>query len=169
MFDYQVSKQAHYEEACRRFATKHNIKQLSADAGMSAQVLRNKLNPDQPHRLTVEELLTLTDLTEDPTLIDGMLAQLHCQPCVPINELSSGKVAAYVLNATSEIGKVAAEAVADGAMTAARRGAIRESVNAGIRYMTLAGLAIQSRIHANPTMASTVDAITAIGASLGMS
>lgn len=41
MFDYQVSKQAHYEEACRRFATKHNIKQLSADAGMSAQVLRN--------------------------------------------------------------------------------------------------------------------------------
>ncbi len=53
MFDYQVSKQAHYEEACRRFATKHNIKQLSADVGMSAQVLRNKLNPDQPHRLTV--------------------------------------------------------------------------------------------------------------------
>lgn len=78
MFDYQVSKQAHYEEACRRFATKHNIKQLSADAGMSAQVLRNKLNPDQPHRLTVEELLTLTDLTEDPTLVDGLLAQLHC-------------------------------------------------------------------------------------------
>lgn len=169
MFDYKVSKQTHFADACRSFANKHNIKQLSADAGLSAQVLRNKLNPDQPHRLTVEELLVLTDLTEDPTLIDGMLAQLHCQPCVPINELSDCKLESYVLRATSEIGKVAAEAVANCSMTATRRGAIRESVNAGIRYMTLAGLAMQSRIHANPTMASTVDAITAVGASLGMS
>ncbi|CAH6302050.1 Phage regulatory protein CII (CP76) [Pantoea agglomerans] len=43
---------------------------------MRAQTLRNKLNPDQPHQLTVQEVLVLTDVT---TLIDGLLAQIQCQ------------------------------------------------------------------------------------------
>lgn len=70
MFDYQVSKHPHFDEACRAFALRHNLVQLAERAGMNVQILRNKLNPAQPHLLTAPEIWLLTDLTEDSTLVD---------------------------------------------------------------------------------------------------
>ena len=52
MFDYQVSKHPHFDEACRAFALRHNLVQLAERAGMNVLILRNKLNPAQPHLLT---------------------------------------------------------------------------------------------------------------------
>ncbi|KEY44604.1 tail length tape measure protein [Pantoea agglomerans] len=110
MFDFKTSTHNHYDDACRKFALTHSMVELSQRAGMKAQTLRNKLNPDQVHQLTVSELLLLTDLTEDATLIDGALAQLHCLPCVPVNELAKEKFPSYVLKATAEVGSMAASA-----------------------------------------------------------
>ncbi len=56
MFDYQVSKHPHFDEACRAFALRHNLVQLAERAGMNVQILRNKLNPAQPHLLTAPEI-----------------------------------------------------------------------------------------------------------------
>lgn len=70
MFDYQVSKHPHFDEACRAFALRHNLVRLAERAGMNVQILRNKLNPAQPHLLTAQEIWLLTDLTEDSTLVD---------------------------------------------------------------------------------------------------
>ncbi|EHI0531941.1 phage regulatory CII family protein [Escherichia coli] len=114
MFDYQVSKHPHFDEACRAFALRHNLVQLAERAGMNVQILRNKLNPAQPHLLTAPEIWLLTDLTEDSTLVDGFLAQIHCLPCVPINEVAKEKLSHYVMSATAEIGRVAAGAVSGG-------------------------------------------------------
>lgn len=111
MFDYQVSKHPHFDEACRAFTLRHNLVQLAERAGMNVQILRNKLNPAQPHLLTAPEIWLLTDLTEDSTLVDGFLAQIHCLPCVPINEVAKEKLPHYVMSATAEIGRVAAGAV----------------------------------------------------------
>ena len=111
IFDYQVSKHPHFDEACRAFALRHNLVQLAERAGMNVQILRNKLNPAQPHLLTAPEIWLLTDLTEDSTLVDGFLAQIHCLPCVPINEVAKEKLPHYVMSATAEIGRVAAGAV----------------------------------------------------------
>lgn len=72
MFDYQVSKHPHFDEACRAFALRHNLVQLAERAGMNVQILRNKLNPAQPHLLTAPEIWLLTDLTEDSTLVCGV-------------------------------------------------------------------------------------------------
>nr|WP_256127201.1 phage regulatory CII family protein [Escherichia coli] len=117
MFDYQVSKHPHFDEACRAFALRHNMVQLAERAGMNVQILRNKLNPAQPHLLTAPEIWLLTDLTEDSTLVDGFLAQIHCLPCVPINEVAKEKLPHYVMSATAEIGRVAAGAVDDAEWT----------------------------------------------------
>ncbi|HAH9644343.1 phage regulatory CII family protein [Escherichia coli] len=117
MFDYQVSKHPHFDEACRAFALRHNLVQLAERAGMNAQILRNKLNPAQPHLLTAPEIWLLTDLTEDSTLVDGFLAQIHCLPCVPINEVAKEKLPHYVMSATAEIGRVAAGAVTGGRLS----------------------------------------------------
>ena len=41
MFDYQVSKHPHFDEACRAFALRHNLVQLAERARMIRAVLKN--------------------------------------------------------------------------------------------------------------------------------
>lgn len=169
MFDFKTSTHNEYDDACRKFALTHNMTELAQRAGMKVQTLRNKLNPEQVHQLTVPEVLLLTDLTEDATLMDGMLAQLHCLPCVPVNEHAAEKFSAYVLNASAQVGALAASAANHSSITTSCRRGIVEAANTGIRCMMLAALTVQARIHSNPTIASTVDIAGAIGSSIGMS
>ncbi|HHQ8542407.1 TPA: phage regulatory CII family protein [Escherichia coli] len=159
MFDYQVSKHPHFDEACRAFALRHNLVQLAERAGMNVQILRNKLNPAQPHLLTAPEIWLLTDLTEDSTLVDGFLAQIHCLPCVPINEVAKEKLPHYVMSATAEIGRVAAGAVSGDVKTSAGRRDAISSINSVTRLMALAAVSLQARLQANPAMASAVDTV----------
>ncbi len=168
MFDFKTSTHNHYDDACRKFALTHSMAELAQRAGMKAQTLRNKLNPDQVHQLTVPELLLLTDLTEDATLIDGALAQLHCLPCVPVNEMAGENLPAYVLKATAEVGQLAAGVVSEEQLTASCRRGLVQNVHAGIRCLTLAALAVQARVHSNPALSGTADVLSGIGASMGM-
>ncbi|ELO3136799.1 phage regulatory CII family protein [Escherichia coli] len=168
MFDYQVSKHPHFDEACRAFALRHNLVQLAERAGMNVQILRNKLTPSQPHLLTAPEIWLLTDLTEDSTLVDGFLAQIHCLPCVPINEVAKEKLPHYVMSATAEIGRVAAGAVSGDVKTSAGRRDAISSINSVTRLMALAAVSLQARLQANPAMASAVDTVAGLGASFGL-
>ena len=168
MFDYRVSKHPHFEEACRAFALRHNMVKLAERAEMNVQTLRNKLNPEQPHQLTAPEIWLLTDLTEDPTLVDGFLAQINCLACVPVNEVASEKMPHYVLNATAEIGRVAAGAVSGEVKTTAGRRDVISSINSVTRLMALTAVSLQARLQANPAMASAVDTVTGLGASFGL-
>lgn len=168
MFDYRVSKHPHFDEACRAFALRHNMAKLAEPAGMNVQTLRNKLNPEQPHQLTPSEIWLLTDLTEDSTLVDGFLAQINCLPCVPVNDLAKDKLQSYIMRAMCELGELANGAISDERMTQTRRSNMIESVNAGIRMLSLSALALQARLQANPAMASAVDTMSGIGASFGL-
>lgn len=159
MFDYKISKHPHFDEACRAFALRHNMAKLAERAGMNVQTLRNKLNPDQPHQLTAPEIWLLTDLTEDSTLVDGFLAQIHCLPCVPINEVAKEKLPHYVMSATAEIGRVAAGAVSGDVKTSAGRRDAISSINSVTRLMALTAVSLQARLQANPAMASAVDTV----------
>lgn len=168
MFDFRVSKHSHFDEACRTFAQRHNMAKLAESAGMNVQTLRNKLNPDQPHQLTPPEIWLLTDLTEDSTLVDGFLAQIHCLPCVPLNEVAKEKLPHYVMSATAEIGRVAAGAVSGEVKTATGRRDAISSINSVTRLMALAAISMQARLQANPAMASAMDTVTGLGASFGI-
>lgn len=169
MFDFQVSKQPHFDNACRQFSARHNLRELSDSVGMNQQTLRNKLNPEQVHQLTAMDVVVLTDVTEDATLIDGLLAQMKCGPAVPVNEAKAERVAHYVLQATAEIGKVAAAAVSGKKMTPSCKSAFMENVNAGIRCLSLIGMSIHARVQSNPALANAVDALSGISASFGIS
>lgn len=168
MFDFQVSKQPHYSEACRAFALRHNLTDIANRSGINVQTLRNKLNPEQPHRLTIEDLMLLTDLTEDPTLVDGFLAQIHCLPCVPVNEVAKEKLPLYVMQATAQIGQVAANVASGSRLTHISRQVIIENANAGMRFLALTALAVDARLKSNPAMASAIDTMTGLGASFGL-
>lgn len=169
MFDYQVSIQPHFNNACQTFASRHNIRELADKLGMNQQTLRNKLNPDQVHQLTAMEIAAITDLTEDATLIDGLLAQMKCMPAVPVNEAKAERMTHYVLQATSEIGKVAAAAASGEKMTPSVKSAFMENINAGIRCLSLIGLSVHARVNSNPALANTVDVLSGIGVSFGLS
>lgn len=168
MFDFSVSTHSHFDEACRAFSAKHSIIQLAKKAGLNPQTISNKLNPEQVHQLTIREMLILTDLTEDSTLVDGMLAQLQCLPCVPINEVAQENLPAYVLKATAEVGQLAAGVVSQEKFSAACRRNLVQNVNAGIRCLTLAAIAVQARVQSNPALAGTADVLNGIGASIGV-
>lgn len=167
MLDFRISSHAHFDDACRKFAVTHNVKEVADKAGIKPHTLYNKLNPEQPHQLTPREIWTLTDLTEDSTLVDGFLAQIHCLPCVPVNELAEEKLQTYVMRAMSELGQLADSAVSQERLTPSRKNSMIESVNSGIRMLSLTALALQARLQANPAMSSMVDAVNGLGASLG--
>jgi len=159
MFDYRVSKHYHFDDACKAFVNRHNLTELAAQMGTKPQILRNKFNPEQPHKLTCEELLLITDLTEDAALLDGMLAQINCLPSVPVNEIATSNLSTYALQATAAVGSIAADAVKGGAVSSQRKMSLLAGVNAGIRNLSLIGLVVQGRVHASPALASAVGAI----------
>ncbi|ARD58952.1 hypothetical protein Y71_03110 [Kosakonia radicincitans DSM 16656] len=168
MLDFRVSSHAHFDDACRKFAVTHNIKELAVKAGIKPHTLYNKLNPEQPHQLTPREIWLLTDLTEDSTLVDGFLAQIHCLPCVPVNEMAKDKVQTYVMRAMAELGDLAGGTVSTERLTQAKKYRMVESVNSGIRMLSLTALALQARLQANPAMSSVVDTVSGLGASFGL-
>ncbi|EDG0431829.1 hypothetical protein B5625_18335 [Salmonella enterica subsp. enterica serovar Enteritidis] len=168
MLDFRVSSHTHFDDACSKFAASHNVKELAVKAGIKPHTLYNKINPEQPHQLTPREIWTLTDLTEDSTLVDGFLAQIHCLPCVPVNELAKDKLQSYVMRAMSELGELASGAVSDERLTTARKHNMIESVNSGIRMLSLSALALHARLQTNPAMSSVVDTMSGIGASFGL-
>lgn len=69
------------------------------------------MNPVQPHRLTCDELLAITDYTEDARLLDGMLRQINCLPSVPVNNATEANMQFCALSATANVGAIAGEAV----------------------------------------------------------
>lgn len=168
MFDYRVSTHPHFHDACRAFALRHNMAKLAERAEMNVQTLRNKLNPEQPHQLTAPEIWLLTDLTEDSTLVDGFLAQINCLACVPVNEVAIEKMPHYVLNATAEIGRVAASAVSGEQQTTASRRQVIDSINSVTRLMALTAVSMHARLQASPAMTSAVDTVTGLGATFGL-
>lgn len=161
MFDYQTSKHAHFDAACRAFAIEHNLEDVAAAVGMRPQILRNKLNPAQPHRLTCDELLAITDYTEDAHLLDGMLGQINCLPSVPVNNATEGNMQLCALSATASVGAIAGEAVSSGHMTAARRTQILDRARDAIRSLSVLAYTVESRIQSAPVLAAAVDLVTA--------
>lgn len=146
MFDYQTSKHAHFDAACRAFALSHNLEDVATAVGMRPQILRNKLNPVQPHRLTCDELLAITDYTEDARLLDGMLGQINCLPSVPVNNATEANMQFCALTATASVGAIAGEAVSTECMTSARRTQILDRARDAIRSLSVLAYTVESRI-----------------------
>lgn len=168
MFDYIESKHSHFDAACRAFALANNVEATARAVGMNPQTLRNKLNPDQPHKLTVEEMLTIIAFTDDARLIDGALAQIHCLPSVPVNEAKASSVPIHALSATADVGAIAGEAVSNAPMTQARKNAILDRANSAIRNISLIMLTVEARFQSAPVVGAAVDIFSACVSAPGL-
>ncbi|WP_250870387.1 phage regulatory CII family protein [Hafnia paralvei] len=164
MFESQPGIHRHWNSACERFASAHNLVKLAAEVEISAQVLRNKLNPEQPHRLTVNDLLRLTDCTKDYSLVDGALAQLGRLPCVAGDEITSAtNIPAQALKISAAAGELAGESVqliSGARLTKTRKDAIVARANKAVRDLMLFAYAIEERFHSVPVLSTTADLLT---------
>lgn len=69
-------KQKAFDEVCHAFRASENMTIIANEVGMSPTMLRNKLNPEQPHVLSPVELLLITKASGNHTLINSLLLDL---------------------------------------------------------------------------------------------
>ncbi|MFQ2499064.1 phage regulatory CII family protein [Aeromonas caviae] len=161
MFTEYASIHPHWISACQRFAASHNMAEIAQRAGMNPQLLRNKLNPDQPHELTVAELIAITQASEgDETLFDGALfgcgltavaiPQAERAPSLPHQAID--------LNAKiASIGQRALELTDRGRITRSERNTLVSVATSAMGSLAILIHDIEARFQAVPALACASD------------
>lgn len=161
MFTEYVSKHPHWISACQRFAASHNMAQIAQRVGMNPQLLRNKLNPDQPHELTVAELIAITQASDgDETLFDGALfgcgltavaiPQAERAPSLPHQAID--------LNAKiASIGQRALELTDRGRITRSERNTLVSVATSAMGSLAILIHDVEARFQAIPALACASD------------
>ncbi|HDZ8963884.1 TPA: phage regulatory CII family protein [Aeromonas dhakensis] len=161
MFTEYASKHPHWISACQRFAASHNMAEIAQRTGMNPQTLRNKLNPDQPHELTVAELIAITQASEgDETLFDGALfgcgltavaiPQAERAPSLPHQAID--------LNAKiASIGQRALELTDRGRITRSERNTLVSVATSAMGSLAILIHDIEARFQTVPTLACASD------------
>ncbi|MDF2393176.1 hypothetical protein GWQ31_17765 [Aeromonas sp. 2MA4] len=170
MFEQTATKQPHLNAACALFAARYSIADVAREAGIGDQMLRNKLNPDQPHQLTVRDLVALYHATGDDTLFDGLLFDCGLTAVrLPAAATAAPEARAQqALNASAQIMGVTAQAttiLAGDRVTKSHRNTVVGGLWAGIEHLVLLATEIEDRFHAVPSLACAADmARAALGA-----
>ncbi|MBM0511607.1 phage regulatory CII family protein [Aeromonas hydrophila] len=161
MFTEYASKHSHWLSACQRFAASHNMAELAQRTGMNPQLLRNKLNPDQPHELTVAELIAITQASEgDETLFDGALfcCGLTAVAIPQADRAPSLPHQAIDLNAKiASIGQRALELTDRGRITRSERNTLVSVATSAMGSLAILIHDIEARFQAVPTLACASD------------
>lgn len=94
MCELRERKQQSYDAVCSDFAINHNMEELAKRIGIkSGTMLRNKLNPAQPHVLSLVDLALLCKESNDYTIINTLLGDLGLVTAsVPVEEQSKSFV-----------------------------------------------------------------------------
>ncbi len=161
MFDLSSTKQPHFESACSRFAASHSLAEVARAAGIGEQVLRNKLNPAQPHQLTARELVAIYHATEgDETLFDGLLLEcsLTAVAIPKADRAPSLPHQAIDLNAKiASIGQRALELTDRGRITRSERNTLVSVATSAMGSLAILIHDIEARFQAVPTLACASD------------
>ncbi|EMQ2082238.1 phage regulatory CII family protein [Yersinia enterocolitica] len=151
MFEKQTEKQLHWDSALRRFAGMTDIQKLAESVAINPQTLRNKLNPAQPHELTVVEMLRITHVTGDYSLLDGLLAQLGRLPSMKMaDKADCCDFPECILQITAATGTLANETVqlmADNRLSKRQKDTMVTQVNKAVQNLAMFAYSIEERFH----------------------
>ncbi|RLV57949.1 hypothetical protein D5018_19830 [Parashewanella curva] len=110
MYIPQTETHPHVNGSFRAFAINESLKDVALASGFhNPQLLRNKLLINQPHQLTLNELVKITKVSKNRCIVDGLLLELDCLPSVPItetNQLSFTDVIERTLSMNTELGHI---------------------------------------------------------------
>lgn len=170
MFKQAATKQQNYEAACALFAARYSIADIARESGIGEQMLRNKLNPDQPHQLTARDLVAIYHATGDDTLFDGLLFDcgLTAVRLPDAAQVATEARAQQALNAGAQIMGVTAQAttlLAGDRVTKSHRNTVVTGIWAGIEHLVLIATEVENKFQAVPGLACAADmARAALGA-----
>ncbi|MCY9805352.1 phage regulatory CII family protein [Vibrio scophthalmi] len=68
-------KQQAFDAACCDFVVNHDVEAIARNLALSGTMLRNKLNPNQPHVLKPVELALISRVSGDYTILNTLLAE----------------------------------------------------------------------------------------------
>ncbi len=74
MCGFRECKQQSFNAACCDFAINHNMEKLAPLIGQTGRMLRNKLNPEQPHKLDPVDLALLSKESGYYTIVNTLIA-----------------------------------------------------------------------------------------------
>ncbi|MEE9692116.1 phage regulatory CII family protein [Aeromonas hydrophila] len=161
MFIGDDCKHPHFESACSRFTSTYVISKVAAAAGIDAQVLRNKLNPDQPHQLTVADLITLYHATEgDETLFDGMLLECGLTAIAIPNAERAPSLPHQAIDLNAKVASIGQRALAlaeQGRVSRTERNTIVSVATSAMGSLALLIHDIEARFQAVPTVTCASD------------
>ncbi|MNC27741.1 Phage regulatory protein CII (CP76) [compost metagenome] len=161
MFTEYASKHPHWISACQRFAASHNMAEIAHRAGINPQLLRNKLNPDQPHELTVAELIAITQASDgDETLFDGALFGCGLTAVAIPEREKAPSLTHQVIDTTARVAGLGAQAlkvVESGRVTKGQRNALVGAATAAMGNLAILITEIEHKYQAIPSLSCALD------------
>ncbi|MEZ8791387.1 phage regulatory CII family protein [Vibrio splendidus] len=114
MYVFCESKQKSFDEACCSFANSENMEQIARDLGMKPGMLRNKLNPAQPHALKPVELIAVSKVSGNYTLINCLLLGLDMVAAPVLKEEDDKSMMERLLHNSANAGELSTWALEHG-------------------------------------------------------
>lgn len=163
MYESNEIKHSSIESACVRFADIENIEQIANECGMRGQVLRNKLNPNQPHQLTVSELIRITTATDNHDIINSAILEVGLT-AVRLPKRGDAKPltlsAMSVASHTGEINRHILEAESDRRLTRVKKDQIIKKAQDAVRELVFLMSDVENRCGgAGPFVSMCADAV----------
>ncbi|SGY87649.1 phage regulatory CII family protein [Moritella viscosa] len=163
MFEINDSKQSVIDAACIRFTDIENVESIANDCGMRGQMLRNKLNPNQPHQLTVTELIKITKATDNHDIINSAILDIGL---VAVRLPKQGESKPLTLSAmsvaiqTGDISRHILEAESDRRLTRHKKDAIVRKAQQAVRELVFLMSDVENRCGgAGPFVSMCADAV----------
>ncbi|MGB0895340.1 MAG: phage regulatory CII family protein [Parashewanella sp.] len=172
MYTVKKVKHAHLNGAYRQFAEAENLEEVAKIAEFHRpQMLRNKLCLEQPHKLTVEELISITKASGNRCIIDGVLLELDCNVSVSIAELQNAEQATLIeraLDISANVGKLSSLALDIKVQKRVTERMRHEVINRTQRVMgelLLFAHEVEAKFQAVPVLSIAADALPFAGLS----
>ena len=133
--EFYRTKQFAFDEACCVFRSAENMSNLAAGIGMNSTILRNKLNPAQPHVLTCVDAITLAKVSGNHTIVNSLLLGLGVVTAHITSESKDDTFAQSVLENSihsGELSRMALEYAGKSRLTRAQKHRIIHTAHASI-------------------------------------
>ncbi|MEC6831915.1 phage regulatory CII family protein [Photobacterium toruni] len=152
MYAIHELKQDAFYNAAVRFAEHENLEQIAIECGLKPQMLRNKLNPNQPHQLTVRDLVIITKQSGNSDLVNSVLLELDLT-AVRLPSKGEGKppvMAAMTINThAGEISRHLVEVETVQRLTRRKKNEIVSKAQAAMRELVLLMNDVENRCQAS--------------------
>ncbi|MGR6779675.1 phage regulatory CII family protein [Moritella viscosa] len=163
MFEINDSKQSVIDAACIRFADIENVESIASECGMRGQILRNKLNPNQPHQLTVTELIKITKATDNHDIINSAILDIGLVAVRLPKQGESKPLTLSTMSVTADLGDInrhILEAESDRRLTRYKKDAIVRKAQQAVRELVFLMSDVENRCGgAGPFVSMCADAV----------